>query len=401
LGTASPLKLLWKSPKPEQLEVTVPLKEATPGPVTLQIYQFGQEKPDLIALKAYAESAALDRFTLSVGDSEATLKGTRLDTVAKATLEGITWSPTTLNRVQDFDQLTMTASGSTSSLETTKHYTATVQLQDGRTLKVKVSLDPPRPQVTLLNKGTQDDNTASPVHLGSSDDLAVDKRLVFFLKSVVPNNFPRDQKVEVAAADGSFHTFLSLGDGSLILEDNKTAMGALEPLSRFGASAFGPIRLRAISAQGIAGDWLPLGTLVRLPGFKELRCPHAAKPCTLTGTNLFLIASVAATQQFNDATDVPPEFTGTQLTVPHPINGQLYMELRDDPTVLQTLTLPLTGATAPAAAPVTPPAARQEPAKPEPIKSEPVKSEPANPEPVKSDTDKAEAAKPEAAKTNP
>jgi hypothetical protein len=156
--------------------------------------------------------------------------------------------------------------------------------------------------------------------------------------------------VEVAAADGSFRTVLALADGSLMLEDAKTALGVVAPLVRFGSSAYGPLRARVLAADGAAGDWLTLGTLVRLPGFKELRCPHsAARPCTLTGTNLFLAASIAATTRFDNATDVPPEFTGTQLSVPHPANGVLYLKLRDDPATVQTLTLPVMPMTAPAA----------------------------------------------------
>ncbi len=181
------------------------------------------------------------------------------------------------------------------------------------------------------------------MQLGNTDDLPLDGRLVFFLKSTVPARFPRNEKVELAAVDGSFDTELSLADGSLMLEDAKTAMGNIEPLNRLGASAFGPIHVRALSAEGAAGDWLPLGTLVRLPGFKDLRCPHAvAKPCVLTGTNLFLAASIAATPDFDNPTDVPPEFPGTQLTVPHPANGTLYLRLRDDPATVQTLNLPVT-----------------------------------------------------------
>jgi hypothetical protein len=38
---------------------------------------------------------------------------------------------------------------------------------------------------------------------------------------------------------------------------------------------------------------------------------------------------------------VTPEFTGTQLSVPHPVNGLLYLKLRDDPATVQTLTLPI------------------------------------------------------------
>jgi hypothetical protein len=87
---------------------------------------------------------------------------------------------------------------------------------------------------------------------------------------------------------------------------------------------------------------MPLGTLVRLPGFKELHCPRtAARPCVLIGTNLFLIASISASSEFGKPADVPPDFTGTQLSVPHPANGVLYMKLRDDANTVQTLTLPV------------------------------------------------------------
>jgi hypothetical protein len=92
---------------------------------------------------------------------------------------------------------------------------------------------------------------------------------------------------------------------------------------------------------------------VRLPGFKELRCPHAAaKSCTLIGTNLFLATSIGTTPEFSNVTDVPPDFTGTQLSVPHPVSGTLYLKLRDDPVTVQTLTLPVVIANPPATPPV-------------------------------------------------
>jgi hypothetical protein len=367
-AAGAPLKLAWKSPKPEQLEVVVPMKDATPGPVSLQIYQFGLEKPDLLPMEAYAEAAALDRMTLSAGDTEALLKGNRLDEVAKVTLGSITWSPAKLSRVQDSDQLTLTADRSTAALEPGKRATASVFLQDGRELRVAVTVELPRPRVTLLSKGAQEELSAppSPVQLGSADDLPIDRKLVFFLRAGLPANFPRDEKVEVAAVDGGFSTVLSLSDGSLMLEDAKTALGVVEPLARFGSSAFGPLRLRAVSAAGVSGDWLPLGTLVRLPGFKELRCPHnPARPCVLTGTNLFLAASIAASEDFDNAAELPQDFTGTQVSVPHLVNGVLYLKLRDDPETVQTLTLPVTLVSGAAAQ--TPPVAAQ----PAPEKTEP------------------------------
>ena len=117
-----------------------------------------------------------------------------------------------------------------------------------------------------------------------------------------------------------------------------------------------------------------------MPAFKELRCPHAAtKPCTLTGTNLFLAESISAAEDFTNPTEIPPDFTGAQLVVPHPANGVLYLKLRDDPQTVQTLTFPVTlvspasqpaGQTAaiqsqPPSVPATPPADTATPAKPE------------------------------------
>ena len=152
--------------------------------------------------------------------------------------------------------------------------------------------------MTLLSKGTQDEASAapSPVHLGSPDDLPVDRRLVFFLRSDEPEKFPRDEKVEVAAADGSFHTTLALADGSLMLEDAKTAVGVVEPLARFGSSAFGPLRARVLASDGVAAiGWrweLWSGCLASRSCI--VRAP--SKPCTLIGTNLFLAASFAIAQ---------------------------------------------------------------------------------------------------------
>ena len=382
---ASAVELQWKSPKPDVLEVGVPLKDAAPGPVTINIHQYGLEKPDKLTLMAYSEAASLERLRLSVGDSEAALTGNRLDEVAKVSLNGLDWTPAGLKRVQDLDQLAMKTAGDTSRLEAGKRYTAKVELRDRRELKVPVSVEPPRPEVTLLSKGTQDDQSAepSPVRLGSPDDLPVQGRLVFFLKSKTPVNFPRDEKVEVAATDNSFRTTLTVSDGTLMLEDANTALGVVEPLAKFGSSAFGPVQARAVSADGVAGEWMTLGTLVRLPGFKELHCPHnPSRPCMLTGTNLFLVAYIAASPEFENSVDVPPDFTGTQLTVPHPVNGLLYLRLRDDPETVQTLSLsvmPLTPATQnqttptaakPAVTPTTEQQSAQTPAPP-PSKTEP------------------------------
>ncbi len=347
------LPLPWKTAKAETLEVTLPLKDAAPGQVTVAVYQYGLAKPDTMKMTAYDVAASLEKLTLSAGDKEAVLNGTRLDQVKTAKLNGVNFTPAALTHVNDLDQLTMNADSATVDLIPGKAYTAHVELKDGRELKTPVRVNPPRPAITLLSKGVQNPvkGPPIPVQFGSADDLPVDGKLVFFLQSNSPAHFARDEKVEVAAGDSSFHTTLDVADGSLMLEDAKTAVGTVEPLERFGPSAFGPLRLRAVSADGVAGDWLELGTLVRLPDFKDLRCPRAvAKPCVLSGDDLFLADSFSSTADFGNAIDVPAQFTGTQIPVPHATNGMLYVKLRDDPNTVQTLTLPVMPLAGPASA---------------------------------------------------
>lgn len=338
-------KLIWTSVNPGQFTVTVPMREATPGLVNFSVYQYGLNAPQTISLQAYSAAASLDRFSFSAGDTGAVLLGTRLDEVATAELQGISWSPGSLTRLQNFDQLTMTTQGSTAKLKPNSHYTATVRLLDGRKLDVPVAVGPPRPEVVLLNKGVQFNSSVQPVSivLGSPDDLPVQSHLVFFIKSTSPPHFSREEKVEVASADSSFETTLDLAHGNLMLEDLNTAVATVDPLSSFGLSAFGPLRARVVAADGAAGDWFPLGTLVRLPGFADLRCPRvASRPCLLLGSNLFLASSISATPDFADPIQVPLDFTGTEIEVPHPINGALYVKLRDDPATVQTLNMPVT-----------------------------------------------------------
>jgi hypothetical protein len=405
------LKLTWKSPKPELIDATVPLRDTEPGTVTIAIHQYGLAKPEELTLQSYAEAAAIEHLTLSAGDKVAVLKGKRLDEVSSADLAGITFSPAALNRVQDYDQLEMAATGVTATLQPGNDYSAKVTLRDGRTLHVPASVEKPRPQVELLSKGVQhdqaeSDSDAPPVRLGSANDLPLQRKLVFFVRSRVPAAFPRNEKIELAAVDGSFGTTLSLADGSLMLEDSKTAVAVLDPYARFGASAFGPVQFRAVSAGGVTGDWVPLGTLVRLPGFtagaasRDLRCPrNANKPCQLSGNNLFLITEISATPDMANPVEVPPEFAGTSLTVPNITHagsnaGTLYLKLRDDPDTVQTLNLPvsLPGASSPGGtsaseqgsnvspggAPALIPAATQA-AKPDPS-SDPQTTSPASPQ---------------------
>jgi hypothetical protein len=211
--------------------------------------------------------------------------------------------------------------------------------------------------VTLLSKSIGE-SANNPIHLADQDDLPADQQLTFSLKSAT--SFPRTGKIEIANADDSLHATLSVASNDLVLQNPHTLLATLDPLKAFGASAFGPLRLRPVSPDGTTGDWLPLVTLVRLPTFTALRCPSdATQPCTITGSSLYLIDSIATDSTFTTPTTVPEGFVGTSLTLPRPAKTGFYLRLRDDPTATNTVTLPIlpqssTGANTPATAAVVP-----------------------------------------------
>jgi hypothetical protein len=127
---------------------------------------------------------------------------------------------------------------------------------------------------------------------------------------------------------------LSLANGGLALENSRVAVATLNPLKAFGASSYGPLKYR-VNAKGVASDWQPLATLVRLPALKTLECPATPEvACKLSGADLYLIDSVAAAADFVKPVSVPEGFLGSSLPVPHPSNGSLYLRLRDDPQVV-------------------------------------------------------------------
>jgi hypothetical protein len=84
------------------------------------------------------------------------------------------------------------------------------------------------------------------------------------------------------------------------------------------------------------------GDLVRVPTLKEVRCPESPdKQCTLYGTNLFLIISVASDPEFKHSVPVPVGFAESTLSVPRPEGTLLYVKLRDDPSVANPAALPV------------------------------------------------------------
>jgi hypothetical protein len=337
------IKSTFKATRPDELEIKVALKDQSAGPLKLKVKQYGLNQPDELALRAYAEAAHLDTFKINAGDQQGVLRGTRLDEVDRFELNGVHFVPAKLTRANEKDELHLSASEPNSTaLPPNERLVAHVALKDGRVLDLPTTIDAPRPRMSLVNKSIQPGSDETGINLGSPEELPLDGRISFLVKTEVPAKLTRSEKVEIATADESFSTTLSVADGSLVLRDSETLFGVLDPRKAFGPSAFGPVRFRPIGSDGTKGDWQPLANLVRVPALKQIRCPESAdKPCELSGSNLFLIDSVASDQQFTHTAPVPIGFIDSTLNVPHPSETGLYIKLRDDPSTVHTVVLPV------------------------------------------------------------
>jgi len=337
-----PIKATWSSAAANDLELKVPLKDESPGKIRMLVQQYGAGKSDEAELHSYAEAARLDKFTINAGDSQAALVGTRLDQVAAMELNGIHFAPAELSRKDTKDELRLsTDAKDISTLHAGDKVTARANLKDGRVLNLEAIINPPRPKVTLLNKSVQPGPSPSAIQRGNQDELPQDGKLLFFLKTEIPDTFSRTQKIEVATVDASYDVSLSLEDGSLVAQDAHIVMATLDPLKSLGPSAFGPLRFRAVDGNA-TGDWQPLATLVRFPALKEVHCPESPdKQCVLSGANLFLISSVASDPEFKHSVPVPEGFADSTLSVPRPENSLLYVKLRDNPSSVNPAALPI------------------------------------------------------------
>lgn len=340
----------WKLDGTDGITATLPLKDAQPGTVLIAVKQFGLPAPKALAVPSFAEAGKYEAFTIHAGDNSGVLVGSRLDEVAELGLKDGRFRPGKLTRSSGVDSLEMvaeaaSAGSSAGSLEAGSKTAGQVTLKDGRVVAVPVVVGDARPSVALLNKNV--DLAASPqppppiaLKLGTPDELPLSGRLTFAVKTQAPLSFARDEAIEIATEDGLSSVTLTLASGQLVLQDAKTAIGTLDPLKSFGASAFGRLHLRPVLRDGTIGNWVPLATLVRLPTFQSYSCSgDAAQTCTLAGTNLFLLNAVAANPAFTDPVTIPDGFALSTLEVPRASNGQLFAKLRDDPAVVSTVTV--------------------------------------------------------------
>jgi hypothetical protein len=337
------LKAEWKTVKANEVEVKLPLQEATPGALTLLVTQYGAGQPQSVPLHAFSQAGHLDSFTIHAGDTEGMLKGSRLDQVAGLLIKGVEFAPGLLTPGQGGDELTMAVKDAQAPLVLKQgdSLSAKVTLKDGRVFNLAALVEAPRPSVKLIAKSVQLSSSSSDsnIRLADQDELPNDAKLTFSLRAQSPPVFAHDEKIEVATADESFSTNLNLGNGGITLENEKVAVALLDPASAFGPSAFGRLQFRVI-ANGVTGDWQPLVTLVRLPMLRELKCPSTPElACKLSGANLFLIDSISSDSRFGHPVQIPDGFPGYSVPVPHPTDGQLYVKLRDDPSVVNQAVL--------------------------------------------------------------
>jgi hypothetical protein len=342
-ASGKPEKAEWKSPEPNEVVVTLPLKKTKPGAFTLLVKQFGSKEADAVHLEAFAQPGHLDSFTLHAGDLSGVLKGSHLGEVKALSLSGVSFKPAASPLTGGVDELSLAATDTKAAegLKAGDTATAKVTLKDGRVLSLETTVASPRPRVTLIGKSVQPPATDSTgnIQLGDQDELPQNALLTFSIHAQAPAAFSGDEKIEVGTVHGAYLATLTLNNG-LTLEDSQVALASLDTGKAFASSASGPLRFRIIE-NDVPSDWQPLATLVRLPVLRDLKCPDESdRPCKLTGSNLFLLNSVSNNPQFDHPVQVPEGFPGYALTVPRPTAGQLYIKLHDDPSVVNVVLFP-------------------------------------------------------------
>ncbi|HEY0745569.1 MAG TPA: hypothetical protein VGD63_02625 [Steroidobacteraceae bacterium] len=339
------LKVDWKTTRPDEVEIKLPLQDAAPGAMTLVVSQYGRDQGDDIPIHTFADAGRIEGFSIYSGDIVGILKGNRLDEVTSLTFKGNVFVPGELTTRHGTDELPMVAQdpASAAALKPEHGIAAKATLRDGRVFPLLGNVDSPRPAVKLLGMNVQPSAAShdSNIQLSAQSELPQDATLTFSLRSQSPSMFAHDESIEIATSDESSTATLSFANGGLMLENAHIAVVTLNPAKVFGGAAFGPLQFR-VNSKGILGDWQPLANLVRLPMLKELKCPATPElACKLSGTNLFLIDSVSSDADFARSVAVPDGFLGSALPVPHPKTGLLYVKLRDDPTVVNSTSLPI------------------------------------------------------------
>lgn len=330
-GTRTPVP--FKVSGQDELTMTLPLKDAKPGALTLNIARFGTAPPDTIPLAARLEASRLDRFVLHEGDRDGVLEGARLDQVAGIDWHGLRFTPGDLSRGAEGDRLAMSADSAIPAGDGE----ALVRLRDGRTVKLAVRAAAPRPVASLLSRAATAKAAPDALALTLPDGVLPADGAIDFSFKVLRGALPDAGGVEITGSGGPVAR-LGFRDGTL-QRVGDVVVAHFAPRALLGAGIAGPLRYRLVDGGG-AGDWQPLVTVARLPQLRGLACPAEGPSCTLAGNDLFLIAAIGDKPDLAGATLVPPGFVGSSIALPRPAGKTLYLRLHDAPESVVQVALP-------------------------------------------------------------
>jgi hypothetical protein len=337
-GAKQELPLNWSTVREglSRLPLNLPLRAATPGTYALIVQEKGSGSPVRIAVAINGSATILDRLLLNpITTTSAQLVGTGLAEVVSLRHGEQIFLP---NAAPDHGHLTLRSSG---LYESTNLAQAIATLKNGRSLPVPVAMEGPENILELIRVDATPALAAGELSilLDSETDLPLDGTLRFVVQSMAA--VPHGQTIELATANGSAQTSLSLHDGSLILQDEHTIVASLDLLKAFGQSGFGELRLRGIGIDGSFGDWITVGNLVRRPHIKAILCTRAKHAtCRIEGKDLFLALAFSATKDFAAPSLVPDGFDDPVLIVTMasmPQDRRLFVKLRDGSNVIATI----------------------------------------------------------------
>ena len=331
-GTRTPVP--FKVTGQDELTVTLPLKNAKPGSLTLNIARFGTAPPDTISLTARLEASRIDRFIAFEGDRDGVLEGARLDQVTGLDWEGMHFTAGTLSRGSEGDRLAMTAEAAIPAGDGE----AVVRLRDGRSVKLAARAASPRPAATVLSRAAVSPPAKDGLAISLPEGVLPADAAIDFSFRVTRGSLGDNGLVEITGSDGPVAT-LHFADGGLQRIGKDVVVAHFAPRVLLGPGIAGPLRFRLVQ-EGAIGEWQPLVAVARLPVLTGLTCPVGGTGCTLGGRDLFVVAAFSGSADFAQSTQVPLGFVGTRLSLPKPAAKMLYLRLHDAPDSIASVSLP-------------------------------------------------------------
>lgn len=323
--------LTFKITGQDEISTTLPLGDARPGKMGITIARFGTAAPETLELAARLEASRIDRFVLHAGDREGVLEGARLDQVAGLDLGGVRFAPGALSRGEKGDRLVLAADAE----PLTGPGEATIRLQDGRTVRLAVKIAEPRPAAALLSRAATGAAAPGALPLTLPDGLLPADATIAFSFKIARGSLARSDHVEIATMSGGATGRLGFADGALQRVAGDVIVARFDPRALLGPGVAGQLRFRLVQ-DGVAGNWQPLATLVRLPVLTGVTCTEL---CDLHGRDLFLLSAVSTTADFAKATSVPLGFVGDSLRLPRLAGKMLFVRLHDSGDAVVGVTL--------------------------------------------------------------